>query len=771
MPALEAGQRLGPWRIMREIGRGGMSRVFAAERADGQFEQDVAIKLLRPGLDSELDRERFRVERQALASLNHANIARLLDGGVTDEGQPYLVMEFVDGQPIDVYCRERGLGVRQRLELFLTVAGALQVAHRSLVIHRDLKPSNILVSGDGTVKLLDFGLAKMLEPERAAEVPATRTGQRWMTPEYAAPEQVLAQGITTLTDVYQLGAVLYQLLTGRLAFTGRDASLHELERAILHDEVPAPSAVADDDATRRALRGDLDAIVRKALRKEPEHRYASVEALADDVRAHLEGHPVAARRQTTGYLARRFVRRHRLGLATAAGVAVLLAGYVVTVLLQRAEIERALGEATDAAQRAHQTTDFMMGLFEAAEGGRALTDSVTARELLTRGETQARQLTAQPALQAQMLDVIGRLYAQLGDYDRARPLVEEALATRRRLYPEEHPDVLTSMESRAGIADLKQELPDAVRLRREILERQRRAVGPNHPRSIDALYALAFSLHRARDDSSAWPLFEEWMAARSRQPRTSSSAEATRLTNAARVAQWRGDVPLAESLFREALDVRRTIYGDQHPVVASSLNDLAVLLDHAGRRDEAEPMLRDAVTMVRASYPDGHPEVALALRSWAFVVQRQGRMAESVEPLREVLALQRRFIGDRSLDVAVARMDLSNALNATRQHDEAEREAREAERVLVANLGSNSAMVVLARVHLGDALRGQGRVAEAEPLLLAAVERFRVRTPFNANWRGMALSALARLREAQGLHDEAKAFRDLIDEGISSPPR
>jgi eukaryotic-like serine/threonine-protein kinase len=763
LPPLEAGRRLGPWRIAREIGRGGMSRVFAAERADGQFERQVAIKLLRPGLDSALDLERFRIERQALATLDHPNIARLLDGGVTDEGQPYLVMELVDGQPIDAWCRDRALGVRERLHLFLTVADATQAAHRNLVVHRDLKPGNIFVTGDGMVKLLDFGLAKLLEPQGAAESPRTRTGQRWMTPEYAAPEQILAQPVTTLTDVYQLGAVLHQLLSGQLPFAARDENLHVLESAILHDDAPAPSASASSEALRRELRGDLDAIIHKAMRKEPEQRYASAQDFADDVRRHLSGHPVLARRQTAGYRARRFVRRHRVGLAAAVAGAVLLAGYVGTVLVQRSRISRALAEATDAAQRAQQSTDFMMGLFQAAESGRALTDTVTARELLSRGEAQARQLAAQPALQAQMLDVIGRLYAQLGEYDRARPFVEEALAIRQRLYAEVHPEVITSLTSLAAVADLKQDLAEAVDLRRRILELRRRVAGPDDPRSVDALYALAFSLHRAKDDSSAWPLFEEWAAARARLPREASASGADRLTAAARVAQWRGEVSSAEAMFREALAIRRELYGARHPVVAASLSHLGSLLDGAGRRDEAEPMLRESVATLRDAYPDGHPEVALALREWAFVVQRLGRMSETIEPLREVLASQQRFIGEESIDVAIARMDLANVLNADGQYAEAESLARQAADALSRNLGPNNGMVVLARIHVGDALRGQGRFTDAEPLLLAGYERFRTRTSFNANWRATALAALARLRDAQGRQAEAAEYRALID--------
>lgn len=314
--SLQDGRRIGAFRIEREIGRGGMSRVFLAERADGQYEQQVALKLLRPGFDSDVDVVRVRAERQILASLNHPNIARLLDGGVTDDGLPYLVLEHVNGEPIDRYCKTRGLSTRQRLDLFLSVADAVQYAHDHSVVHRDLKPSNIMVTADGTVKLLDFGLAKMLEEGITSEAPPTVTRLRWMTPEYAAPEQVRGTRATARTDVYQLGAVLYELLSGQTPFGGRARTMHELETAALECE-PEPLA--------GALRGDLNAIVLKALRKAPEDRYGSADDLAQDVRRYLDGHPVHARRQTLWYRTSRVVARRRFQFAAAAVVAAILA--------------------------------------------------------------------------------------------------------------------------------------------------------------------------------------------------------------------------------------------------------------------------------------------------------------------------------------------------------------------------------------------------------------------------------------------------------------
>ena len=311
-PPIE-GRRIGAFSVVRLIGRGGMSRVYLAERADGEFEQQVALKVLRPGLDSDSDRERLRAERHILATLNHPNIGRLFDDGVTDDGLPYLVLEYVHGEPIDKYCAAKQVSIAERLRLFLDIAEAVQYAHRNLVVHRDLKPSNVLVTGEGRVKLLDFGLAKLLGGELPpGDVVSTQPRTRWMTPAYAAPEQVLAQPVTTATDVYQLGVVLYELLTGRLPFAHRARTLREMEDAILHSEPAAPSLAV------KALHGDLEAIVLMALRKKPDERYDSVAVFADDVRRHLSGQPVLARRHSLLYRARRFLRRN--GPAVVAGV-------------------------------------------------------------------------------------------------------------------------------------------------------------------------------------------------------------------------------------------------------------------------------------------------------------------------------------------------------------------------------------------------------------------------------------------------------------------
>lgn len=390
------GRRVGAYELLREIGAGGMGTVFLARRTDSEYESRVAVKLIRPGLLSEEALRRFRAERQALANLSHAGIARLLDGGTTEDGLPYLVMEYVEGEPIDAHCDAKGLSIDERLALFRAVCAPVEHAHRHMVIHRDLKPANILVTASGEVKLLDFGIAKLLPGAEWAESAAlTRTAQRVMTPDYASPEQILGQRVAASSDVYALGVLLYRLLTGRHPYRFGSDRASEIERVICEVEPARPSAAADPKLSRR-LRGDLDDIVLQALRKEPERRYGSVEQFSGDIRRHLEGLPVKARPGTVAYRAGKFLRRHRIGVSAAALVFVaLLAGLAATIWEARiARAERARAELRfDDVRRL--ATSFLFEFHDAVQD--------------LPGSTKARKLVVQRAL-----EYLDRLAAEAG---------------------------------------------------------------------------------------------------------------------------------------------------------------------------------------------------------------------------------------------------------------------------------------------------------------------------------------------------------------------
>src|SRR5262245_27614926 len=440
------GRRIGPYRIVRTIGQGGMGAVYLAERADEQYRGQVAIKLCNALFATPLAMERLRAERQILAGLDHPNIARLLDGGTTTEGMPYLIMEYIEGVPIDVYADQRALSLRERLSLFRDVCAAVHYAHQHLIVHRDIKPSNILVTADGRVKLLDFGIAKLLDEAnrdgRANQY--TVAEQRMLSPEYASPEHITGRPITTASDIYSLGVLLYKLLAGRLPHQFDACTLLDLERIVATSTPELPSvkavkAIADvptaalvararrttPEKLARALRGDLDNIVMLALRTEPERRYRSASQFGEDIRRHLTGLPVAARRDTWRYRSSKFIRRHLFGVGVAVAGVLLLIGYAATLWTQN---ERIRAEQ----QRAEAAAEFLVGLIQQFDTSQARGQPILVEDLLKKGEERVdRELDAQPELQAVLRDALGRLYYSYGHYGEARALLEQALAEKR----------------------------------------------------------------------------------------------------------------------------------------------------------------------------------------------------------------------------------------------------------------------------------------------------------------------------------------------------
>jgi serine/threonine-protein kinase len=435
---IEKATRIGPYRLIHELGRGGMGSVWLAERADAEYVDRVAIKLIRADAASPGLIRRFLSERQILANLKHPNIARLLDGGTTDDGRPYLVMEYIEGDPIDVYCDRHRLSVADRIALVRQVAGALQFAHTNLVVHRDIKPSNILVTSDGAPRLLDFGIAKILDPatmpHRVAE---TGTGHRLMTPAYASPEQVRGDAVTTAADVYSIAVVLYELLTGRLPYRTESAQPHDLARLILEVQPEQPSTAVAADAPvernttlqrlRRQLEGDLDNILLVALRKEPERRYASIEQFAADLGRHLDGHPVVARPDTWPYRAGKFVKRNRGAVAAGMSTFLTLAFFALSVAIQANRIRRERDIANREREKAESVTAFLVDVFDAADPNNARGTEVTAREILAEGGRKAKtELADQPEVQAAAMETIGNVYRALGEYDSAAPFLQAA---------------------------------------------------------------------------------------------------------------------------------------------------------------------------------------------------------------------------------------------------------------------------------------------------------------------------------------------------------
>ncbi len=758
-----AGERIGAYEIERQLGYGGMGDVYLASRADEHYRKRVAIKVLRQDrANPELSR-RFRAERHILAALVHPHIASLVDAGATPEGLPYLVMEYVDGQPIVAYCNERRLSVGQRLELFLKVCDAVQHAHRNLVVHRDIKPSNILVTPEGQPKLLDFGIAKLLEASPlACEAPETRTGLRLLTPEYASPEQLRGDPISTAADVYSLGVLLYELLTGTspYVFVGRSAV--EIERVVCETDPPRPSSVISHQtgASARELRsklsGDLDNIVLIALRKNPSERYVSVDRLAADIRCHLQGLPVSATAPTWSYRSRKFIRRHRFGTATSAIFVILVAGFAA---LNQVHARRAANER----DTAREVTTFLLDVFKVSDPNEARGSHLTAREVLDRGARRVRfDLRARPALQATMMSSIGSVYENLGMLERAEELYGEALALRRRLGRTDDPEIAESLNLLGGVLLSRNDFEKAESLVLEALAMRRRLLGPEHPALVHSLLSVA-SLRRrqGRFEEAVGANREALAMARAvHEPRSEMIVDCLNQLGTS-LTSW-GLNEEAERTLREALALQVERNGGFDPLVADIKNNLGIALDNLKRFDEAEVVLRETVDLQRSIMGDGSEDVALALNNLAAMLKSKGKPREAEAPQREALAIFRGLYGEEHQYVALSLNNLANIKTDEGLYDEAATLHRQALATNRKLFGDESAAVATSLSNLGAVLIELGDYAGALPLYLETLELDRKTLnedhPFVAmdlHALGSALAKLGRYEEAEARIEEA----------------
>lgn len=669
--------RIGRYRIIREIAHGGMGRVFLAERADGSYEQKVALKLLHSSLDSETMRRRFRTERQILASLRHPNISRLLDGGVVHaesgqgEHRPYLVMEYLEGQTITKYGEAEDLSVDERLKLFLKVAEAIRQAHHNLVVHCDIKPSNILVTKEKEVKLLDFGIARLLdegvpvisEPDETDEQPATLTGHGWLTPEYAAPEQIKGERVTMATDVYQLGVVLYELLAGRRPFQKEGNSIRQLEQIILREEPVSPSKATEQSHLRKILQGDLDAIIMKTLQKEPGARYVSTKDLIEDINRYLSEQPVLARGGSIGYRAGKFIRRNRWGVSAAALILVsILTG--LGIALWQANVARTERDtAQQEAAKAEAAQDYLVQLFEAADPAENQGEQMTAKEIVQRGIDRLEEdLGHQPEVHIEMLKVLGRVEKALGDFDLSIGLLEQALVKTRELYGDEHLDV-------AGVAAL---LGDAVRwngeleraeiLLRDALEIRRRLVVGDNDDTARNMHQLARVLEMQGIFDEAETLYREALVIRERLFGRDSEAVAANLNNLGWLLYQMGKDDEAEEAIKRALEINEQSFEPPHPAIASNMSNLASVLQSKGKYGEAEHYATQAVEQEKKLHGDDHPRVTTAMSNRAVLLINLARYKEAVEQYRRILENDRRQLGPDHVYVGITLAQLSAAL-------------------------------------------------------------------------------------------------------------
>jgi serine/threonine-protein kinase len=700
------GRTIGAWRIERRLGSGGMSTVYLAERADREMPMRAALKRIRRGLHSAELVARFRTERRILASLIHPNIARLLDGGTAPDGSPYFVMELVEGEPIDRFADRRRLGLTDRIRLVSQAAAAVAAAHRSLVVHRDLKPSNILVDAAGVPKLLDFGIAKLLGSDPAAEEAAARTvtSMRLFTPAYASPEQLEGGPVTTATDVYSLGVVLCELLCGRRPYRlrsrahGERSTAVELERAIRENAIDPPSlALARHEeegdageiarrrgfdtprALARALTGDLDTIVTQCLRKEPERRYTTAERLAEDLERYLERRPIEARRDSWLYRSGKLLSRHRWAASFAALALAALLAFTIALAVQSSRLATERDTSRAESERAELVAGFLTDLFQVAQPG-ASGETITARELLDRAALEVtRHPRPDPREQAMLLDTVGNVYLQLDLPARAEPPLRQALALRRKTLAPDHPEIAVSL-SRLGM-----------------------------------------------------------LAAES------------------------GAYERAIVLFREALALRRRRFGSQHTLVAASLNNLALALQDRGALTEAEPLYRETIAIDRRLLPPDDPQLWNDCANFGLLLYDLGDYAEAESLLRSALAA-RRDLAEGAPERAELERYLGLVLVASHHLAEAERILTRAEAKLSRALGPEHSETARATASLAELRLAQDRPREAIALYTRALANRRERTGRGHPEEVPVLTGLGRAYAAAGEAREAEAcFREAID--------
>ena len=757
-----------------------MGSVYLAVRADDQYRKEVAIKLVSADGGNRRLVRRFLRERQILATLEHPHIARLLDGGVTERGVPYLVMEYVTGRRLDRYCDDERQTVAERLRLFEDVCRAVHYAHTQLVVHRDLKPGNVMVTDDGSVKLLDFGIAKLLDPEPGSSGETmTRAGGRVLTPEYASPEHLRGDPVGTASDVYSLGVLLYELLVGRRPFEDVE-SLRDLERAVCSEAPPRPSRAVEADpdpdlvarnrATtsarlKRSLAGDLDNIVLSALRKEPERRYSSARSLVDDIERHLTGFPVRARPDTIRYRSRKFVRRHRVVLAAGAvGLAALVAGLAGTAWQAR----RAAVEAA----KANEVSQFVLGLFEASDPSSSQGQDVTVRELLDRGAERARtELQDQPAVQAEMLGVLGDIYRKLSLYEEADELVGEGLAIRRDLYGPDDLRVAESLNLLGSVRQARGDLASAEEVYSEALRIRLNRLGGADTRVADVLNNLGVLARSAGEFARADSLHRQALTIREAALGPDHVDVAVSLKNLALVLHSMGRIQEAIPLYRRSLDLQVRITGEMHPEVGTTLNSLASALLATGAYDDAEEMYRRALAIQRQLLGSVHRSTASTLNNMARAVSARGEPAEAIGMIEEALRIREELLGPEHPAVATSLSDRGKVLLELGRVEESRASLSRALRIYQEGAGPEhpgSAIIMgqLARTYLES-----GALDIADSLYIEALRIERSAWPEGHEELAFPLIGLGRIRLARGDPAEAEQlFRQALDQRATLPP-
>lgn len=762
--ALSSGDRLvprslGPYKILRVLGEGGMGVVYLAERSD--LDRRVAVKFLRDAWLSPSRCERFASEQRTLAQLNHPFIARLYDAAVLPDGTPYFAMEYVEGVPLAQYCRDAQCSIPRRLELFRATCEAVQHAHSHAVIHRDLKPSNILVRNDGTIRLLDFGIAKQIE-EFDLQVEQTMTGLRLMTPAYAAPEQIRGDRIGISTDVYSLGVILYELLTRELPFDLTNLTPAEAASIIVDHSPGKPSAAVRRAGSERdpAAFGlsrsawtDLDVICLKSMHKDPRRRYQSVEALIRDLDHYLKGEPLEARPDRLGYRAMKFVRRNGYAVATAALVLSIVLGMAVSFTVR---LTKARNAAEAEAARTRRIQKFMTSLFQGGDPAAGPENDLRVLTLLDRGAAQAQALGGDPAVQAELFETLGNLYENLGKLDQADTLLNSSLKLRKSGFGPASPEVGETLVDLGRLRDDQARLPEAESLVRQGLQIERRHLAPNHPEVAKASTELA----KVLEDRGSYGAAIEILTRLTRPQ--SSTANITpelgdELYELANCHYYAGHYDVAEALNQRLLPVYRQLYGENHPRIADVLINLGAIRHDRGQYRDAEPLERQALEIVRKWYGDENAITASDMTILARTLVYEKRYVEATALLRQSLAIKDKIFGPVHPSVASSLNDLGNVAMEEGKYDAATLYFKRMLSIYHAVYGDHHYLVGIATSNLAGSYAAKQEWSQAEVLFRQAIEIFvQTQSPSHID-TGIARVKLGRVLLREKRYREAEA--------------
>jgi eukaryotic-like serine/threonine-protein kinase len=675
--------QIGPYRLLQMIGEGGMGEVWLAEQRT-TIRRSVALKLIKSGMDTKTVVARFESERQALALMDHPNIAQVYDAGSTPDGRPYFVMEYVPGLSITEYCDKHRLSMQERLELFQQVCEGVQHAHQKAIIHRDLKPSNILIveqDNKPAPKIIDFGLAKAMAQRLTEKTMFTEVGALVGTPEYMSPEQadLCEQNIDTRTDVYSLGVILYELLVGALPFDAkslRAAGLEAILRVIREVEPPKPStkvrSLGDASAATaekrreeprsfaRHLQGELDWITLKALEKDRTRRYGTASELSADIARYLRNEPVMAGPATAGYHIRKYAARHWFGLGAAACLALLVIGFVITQAAELHRIRLERDRANRERDRANRITDFMTRMFKVSDPSEARGNSITAREILDKASQQIDTgLTRDPETQAQLMDVMGNVYLSLGLYPRSQPLLERAVDIDRRVLGPRNLQTLSSMNDLFRLRLHEGHYTEAEKLGRETLDLLRQVLGPEHPETLNSMNNLGAVYEEEGKYAQAEALQSQTLEIQRRVLGPEHRDTLASMVNLAFAYQKEGKYAQAEALDSQALEIYRRVSGPEYPYTLSSMDNLASVYDDEGKYAQADALESQTLEIRRRVLGPEHPDTLQSMNDLAGVYEDESKYAQAEALDRRTLDIQRRVLGPEHPDTAISVYNLA----------------------------------------------------------------------------------------------------------------